>query len=167
MSSSRRRPPRQHRHPRVAWSQTASILPEMVLIPPGSFVMGVPEAKSAREKTDDTDARPQRKVTFHQGFYLEKYPVTCGEFAAFVAETGYQEAGPDWRDPALKQTERDPVVRVNAIDAEAFVAWLSRRSGNSYRLPSEAEWEYAARAGTATARFWAMVGTTRLTISRR
>jgi formylglycine-generating enzyme required for sulfatase activity len=129
-------------------------VPEMVLIPPGSFVMGVPEAESARERSDDSDARPLHEVTFEWGFWLGKYPVTRGEFAAFVADTGYDAAGSEWREPGFPQTERDPVVNVSAFDAEAYVAWLSHKTGRTYRLPSEAEWEYAARAGTTTARFW-------------
>jgi formylglycine-generating enzyme len=129
-------------------------VPEMVLIPPGSFAMGVPEAESAREQIDDSEARPLHEVTFQQGFWLGKYPTTRGEFAAFVADDGYDAAGSRWREPGFPQTDLDPVVHVTAIDAEAYAAWLSRKTGRNYRLPSEAEWEYAARAGTTTARFW-------------
>lgn len=129
-------------------------VPEMVLIPAGSFVMGVPEAESKREKTDDSRARPLHTVTFVRPFWLGKYPVTRGEYAAFVEATGYDRDGGKWREPGFVQSDRDPVVNVSAEDAEAYAAWLSRQTGQVWRLPSEAEWEYAARAGTMTARFW-------------
>lgn len=148
-------------------------LPEMVLIPPGRFTMGIPKAESDREKAvdDDNDARPQHDVTIRAGFWLGRYPVTRGEFAAFVADTGHETTGGafgwseakrgwehsdsfDWHTPGFAQTDRDPVVCVNHADTEVYAAWLSRQTGKRYRLPSEAEWEYAARAGTTTARFW-------------
>ncbi len=131
--------------------------PELVLIPPGSFVMGVPPGEDDREGVpgySDGDARPQHTVTITRAFWLGRYPVTRGGYAAFVQDTGYQGGRASWRDPAFPQTDRDPVVDVSATDATAYAAWLSRKTGKTYRLPSEAEWEYAARAGTATARFW-------------
>ena len=91
----------------------------MVQIPPGSFIMGVPKEESVRERTDDDDARPQHEVTFRQGFLLAKYPVTRGEFAAFVTAAVTRAAGDEWRNPGLR-TDRSPSGgEVSAIDAEA------------------------------------------------
>ena len=125
--------------------------PELVLVPAGSFIMGVPESESKREGTEfgDESARPQHRVTFSHSFLLGKYPVTRAEYAVFAWETGL-----NWQPPEFEQTERDPVVNVSFQDAIAYTEWLSRRTGHVYRLPSEAEWEYACRAGTRTARYW-------------
>ncbi len=131
--------------------------PETVLIPPGSFIMGIPPEETRREKAPkeyDDHARPQHKVTIARGFCLGKYPVTRGEFAAFVQSSGYAKAGADWRNPGFAQDDRHPVVGVSFEDADAYVSWLSRETGQTFQLPSEAEWEYAARAGTTTARYW-------------
>jgi formylglycine-generating enzyme required for sulfatase activity len=120
---------------------------------------------------------PKHPVHIDYSFGLGTYPVMRKEFAAFVQETGYDANGactihkghqyPDvpgtnWQNPGFSQTDRDPVVCVNKGDVEAYIAWLnSKTHGQSsvkgrvlYRFPSEAEWEYAARAGTQTAYWW-------------
>ena len=150
--------------------------PELVLIPAGSFMMGIPEEETRREGNEfiDGNASTVHRVTIARPFWLGRYPVTRGEYAAFVAETNrtmpskawtfepndkgeweYEErGGVGWRNPGYERTDRHSVVCVSHADATAYAAWLSDRTGHEYRLPSEAEWEYAARAGTGTARFW-------------
>jgi len=126
----------------------------MRLIRAGSFVMGVPEAEDKREEWFGDSNRPQHSVTIPQSFYLGKYPVTRGEYAAFVKASGYDKDGGKWRNPGFRQTNAHPVVNVSHDDATAYAAWVSERTGQTYRLPSEAEWEYAARAGKPEARYW-------------
>jgi formylglycine-generating enzyme required for sulfatase activity len=139
----------------------------MVEVPAGSFLMGTPPTEARR----DHDEGPVRMVRI-AAFGLATVPVTRGEFAAFVLATGRSSSGgcwtsvpsrsppweeePErsWRSPGFDQTERDPVVCVSWNDTQDYVAWLSQTTGHRYRLPTEAEWEYAARAGTTTIRFW-------------
>jgi formylglycine-generating enzyme required for sulfatase activity len=139
--------------------------PEMVSLPSGEFRMGSPANESGHTASEG----PQIDVTV-SAFEIGKYPVTRGEFNAFVKASGYAPAGKCWTDtgggkfdfssdatwknPGFSQTDRDPVVCVSWQDADAYAHWLSKQSGKSYRLRSESEWEYAARAGTQTARSW-------------
>lgn len=129
--------------------------PEMVAIPVGSFTLGSPESERSRTRNES----PQRRITFSKPFAMGKYEVTVGEFETFVRETGYRAGnacyvnGKDllprnYRKPGFAQDENHPAVCINWNDATAYVKWLSRKTGKRYRLPSEAEWEYAARAGT-------------------
>ena len=146
------------------------VCPEMVVVPPGSFTMGSPQSETGR----DADESPQHTVTIPRAFAVGKFEITRGQFAAFVTETGYEsqggncyywspnesklvndDPGKSWRSPGFSQTnDEHPVVCVSWNDAKAYVAWISRKSGKAYRLLSEAEWEYAARAGSNTARPW-------------
>jgi formylglycine-generating enzyme required for sulfatase activity len=130
--------------------------PDMVLIPRGTFMMGLPEEVTRRVVIETSDwevwpwyAQPLHEVTIRRPFLIGRYPVTVGEYAVFAKETNRRLYNPDF-----PQTDRHPVVNVTFTDAIAFVEWLSQRTGDIYRLPSEAEWEYACRAGTTTARYW-------------
>ncbi|MEE8502787.1 MAG: SUMF1/EgtB/PvdO family nonheme iron enzyme, partial [Kiloniellales bacterium] len=138
--------------------------PEMVVIPAGSFTMGSPASEKGRYNKEG----PQHRVSIPRSFALGKYEVTKAEFAAFVHETGRDAQGclirddgkwkdddsKSWRNPGYTQSDSHPVVCVNWDDAKAYARWLSRKTGKEYRLPSESEWEYAARASTTTARYW-------------
>lgn len=155
--------------------------PEMVVVRAGNFTMGSSAAEKSWAVTQGatlgsvSDESPQHNVSL-RSFALSKYDVTRGEYAVFVRETGYpagdgcfessmpkasKRADTSWRNPGFDQTDRDPVTCVSWQDAQAYVSWLNaklRRPGATpgdgpYRLPSESEWEYAARAGTTT-RFW-------------
>ena len=135
--------------------------PEMVVIPAGSFMMGSSESEEYR----DDDEGPVHRVEIREPFAVGAYEVMRNEYGAFVEETGHAD-GPgcyvwtsgkwkerekaDWMNPRYSQTGREPVVCVNWEDAQAYVEWLSRKTGEEYRLLSEAEWEYAARAGSRT-----------------
>jgi formylglycine-generating enzyme required for sulfatase activity len=116
--------------------------PEMVVIPAGEFVMGSPITELYRGPEE------QHKVEIKAPFALGKYEVTFAQWDACVADGGCGGHKPD--DQGWGRENR-PVVGVSWHDANAYTAWLSKKTGQQYRLPSEAEWEYAARAGTTTA----------------
>lgn len=118
--------------------------PEMVEIPAGSFNIGSPDGEPGRDGTES----PAHKVTI-QRFALGLYEVTFAEYDAFALATGRKLP-----DDQGWGRERRPVINVSWDDAQAYAQWLSERTGKRYRLPTEAEWEYAARAKTTTARFW-------------
>ena len=138
--------------------------PEMVVVPAGSYRMGSPSDEQGREENEGT----VHGVTISAPFAIGRHEVTVAEFGRFVDATGYsaknscsthepdskKRAGRSWRNPGFGQSGRFPVVCVSWNDAQAYVVWLSRETGKEYRLPSESEWEYAARAGTSTARYW-------------
>jgi formylglycine-generating enzyme required for sulfatase activity len=117
--------------------------PEMIVVPSGSFTMGSPP----NEPNRDTDENPQRVVTFARPFAVGKYAVTFAEWDACVADGGcnnYQPSDEGWG------RGKQPVVNVNWSDAKTYLAWLSRKTGKTYRLLSESEREYVTRAGTKT-----------------
>ena len=139
--------------------------PEMVVVPAGSFIMGSPASEIGRRYSEG----PQRRVAIRRPFAVGKYEVTRAQFARFVAATRYSKSNMcwtsegggrkerfdrGWSNPGYSQSDRHPVTCISWHDAKAYVGWLSRRTGKRYRLLSEAEWEYAARAGTQTRFHW-------------
>ncbi|MEX3609535.1 SUMF1/EgtB/PvdO family nonheme iron enzyme [Rothia sp. LK2588] len=150
------------------------------VIPAGTFEMGGDQAEWERHNVDDYRRvweSPKHPVTIRRNFGIMPTEVTRDMFAAFVAETGYAmpaggvgfpappqsqdpnssmyRPGVTWQNPGIPQNSgSEPVVQVSRVDAKAFARWLSAKTGQNWRLPSEAEWEYAARAGTTTAYYW-------------
>ena len=147
--------------------------PLMVEIPAGEFLMGTAledrliDPRTGKPATNDS---PQHLVTLTRDFALGRYEVAVGEYAAFVAETGREHEGKcmgfaapnqfkmssefDWQRIDAKQSARHPVGCVSFHDAQAYADWLRAKTGKPYRLPTEAEWEYAARAGATTSYHW-------------
>lgn len=121
--------------------------PEMVVIPAGIFTMGSPADESGRFPGED----PRHRVTVYENFAVGKFEVTFAEWDACVAADGCARYRP--KDAGWGRGNR-PVINVSWNDARAYVAWLSVKTGKQYRLLSESEWEYAARAGTKTAYWW-------------
>jgi formylglycine-generating enzyme len=151
-------------------SRDCAACPEMVAIPAGQFVMGAAPEEEDRENLAAVfrnRSQPQRRVSV-TAFSAAKFEVTRGQYRAFAEASGHRGSGcftwngsdfeidnqKDWRNPGYAQDDTHPVVCVSWEDATAYVRWLSRETGRRYRLLSEAEWEYAARAGTASARYW-------------
>jgi formylglycine-generating enzyme required for sulfatase activity len=118
--------------------------PEMVVIPAGSFKMGSPDDEPDR----NADEGPQRTVTIVRPFAVGKFEVTFAEWEACVTGGGCK-GNPAPADEGWGK-DRQPVINVSWDDAQEYVLWLTRRTGKSYRLLTEAEWEYAARAGTTS-----------------
>jgi formylglycine-generating enzyme required for sulfatase activity len=152
--------------------QTDNQAPTMVAIRPGNFLMGSPANETGRYD----DESPQHQVTIPHPFAISRCEITVGQFRQFIQESGYTttaetnkqgcrawdvkkntwdyKAGNYWDMPGFAQTDHHPVVCVSWHDAQRYVDWLSQRTGALYRLPTEAEWEYAARADTVTSRFY-------------
>jgi len=139
--------------------------PEMVALPGGTFTLGSPSSEQGR----GSDEGPQLRVTV-QPFAVSRFEVTRAQYAAFTRETGRaivgncdtansagsweQQQSATWQAPGFDQTGDHPVVCVSWEDATAYVAWINGKvNGDPYRLLTESEWEYAARAGSTT-RFW-------------
>ena len=152
--------------PPQARETACAACPATVTVPAGHFLMGSPASDDETWSLEREG--PQHAVVIARPFTMGKFEVTREEFSQFVAETGEIGGGcfdwnsrewvaddqRDWRNPGFVQTDRDPVVCVNWEDAKAYVRWLSAKTGRDWRLPTEAEWEYAARAGTTTRRPW-------------
>ena len=143
--------------------------PELVLVEPGAFQMGTPSSEVGR----DNDEGPQATVSFDSALYVGRTEITVAEFAQFVEQGGYQtdaeltgcylwrqgkleaDRQASWTNlPGFASSEAHPVVCVSWRDAFRYAEWLSEETGFAYRLPTEAEWEFAARAGSGAARFW-------------
>ena len=149
----------------------------MVVIPAGEFWMGSPESEVGRQPLEPNERRHRVKIA--RAFALGQFEVTVGEFERFVKASSYKtdaernageqhgcavwsatdnksdwRVGLSWRKPGYEQSDAHPVVCVSENDVIAYANWLAQQTGYAYRLPTEAEWEYAARAGTTTARYW-------------
>lgn len=131
--------------PAIFTDGTEDWLPEMVALPTGAFLMGSP----ADEEGHHDREGPQHEVAITERFALARYPVTFEEYDAFCDATGRQKP----KDKGWGRGRR-PAVRVSWEDARAYCDWLSAETGVAYRLPSEAEWEYACRAETTTRYWW-------------
>ena len=133
--------------------------PEMVVLPTGTFTMGTPEDEVGREP----DEGPMHPVTFAKPLAISRFQILRGEWDAYLKDSGYKmpdgdtrpgracKAGiPDYQgsDPRKQYTDKHPAVCMDFPEVEAYVAWLSKKTGQQYRLVSESLREYAARAGS-------------------
>ena len=139
--------------------------PEMVVIPEGNFMMGSRASEIGRQNHES----PVHPVHISKPFAIGKFEITRGQFAIFSKETGYKsEEGcwtikdgkygdnpeRNWHDTGFLQQDNHPAVCISWKDATRYIEWLSNKTGKEYRLPSESEWEYAARGNTNSARYW-------------
>ena len=138
--------------------------PDMVVVPRGAFTQGSPASEPGRESNEG----PQHSVRVDYSLAVGQFEVTRRQFAQFVSDadyalqgcTIYEEDGwkprndRDWQSPGFDQDESEPVTCVSWEDARRYTDWLAKKTGKDYRLLSDSEWEYIARAGTDTARSW-------------
>jgi formylglycine-generating enzyme required for sulfatase activity len=152
-------------HPSITKFGDCAECPEMVVIPSGSFIMGASQSEVDRYGFPSGMSLPLHPVRIARQFALGEFLVTRKQYATFVEETGHGGSGcaatpPDkpmlefdaaraWRDPGFAQADYHPVVCVSWYDAIAYATWLSKKTEQNYRLPTEAEWDYAGRAGRA------------------
>ena len=141
---------------RLANGQACLFCPEMVVVPAGNFSMGSTSSEIAAVKKEfnsnwyDNEG-PQHRVTIQRPFAVGRFAVTFAEWDACLADggcNGHKPSDQGWG------RDKQPVINVSWDDAKGYAAWLSRKTGKTYRLLSEAEREYAARAGTTTAFWW-------------
>jgi formylglycine-generating enzyme required for sulfatase activity len=142
---------------------TNSIGMKFKLIPPGKFTMGSPQAEIDRalslvdenswEKGYIPTEGPEHPVGIRQPYYMGGTHVTVGQFRQFVEEAKYNIGDDRWKNPGFEQFDDCPVVLVAWDNAVAFCDWLSQKEGKTYRLPTEAEWEYSCRAGKKNLRY--------------
>ncbi len=134
--------------------------PTMRMLPRGSFLMGTPQSQAGAGKSTSNEM-PQRRVVIDRDIAIGKYEVTIRQFSFFVERSGYRiepschilqansfvfsKSPASYRDPGFEQTADHPATCVSWVDANAYVNWLSIETGHDYRLPTEEEWEYAAR----------------------
>jgi sulfatase modifying factor 1 len=141
--------------------------PEMIVAPAGSFTIGSPPTEPGRRD----DEGPQRTIRIGQLFAVGRFEVTRRQYEAFLRDAGRPVSGncmtdrrkpgtwaldreTNFRDPGFPQTGDHPAACVSWHDAKAYISWLNARTGGGYRLLTEAEWEYLARAGSTTAYPW-------------
>jgi formylglycine-generating enzyme len=141
--------------------------PEMIVVPAGTFTIGSPPDELGRRD----DEGPQTRIRISRPFAVGRYEVTRRQYERFLRETNHPVSGncmtdrrkpgtwaPDAetnvRDPGFRQTDEHPAACVSWNDAKAYVAWLNATAGGGYRLLTEAEWEYVARAGSTSAYPW-------------
>jgi formylglycine-generating enzyme required for sulfatase activity len=114
-------------------------LEDFVAVRGGTYMMGSPEDESGRWSDE------KQISTTVEDFSICKYLVTVKQFRAFVIDSGY-----DYEHPLPREKDDHPVTMISWIDCQAYCKWLSEETGHEFRLPTEAEWEYAARGGTQT-----------------